>query len=268
MARLGVQQYLEALDRYRDSGFDASQLGLEKGPFRDAVVAGLRSSATPGVRRKLEIERLEVLRRYTKPWGTQALVDVSVTIVDRDVAGVAAAQRESGVLRLTGDDRLYVRDAWDGTRWLNGNPLTADAIRQAVVDPLGFYLRLESWVPGSAAEQWRTGDEATPFTTWRAQRLAAIDRTQVVSRTFDGVTARIERYDTFAEISSGLATVRLAGTLVTADAAGRVTRTPFERRVRVFLFGNWMPEVVDEEVAGEWISGGQLALEKVDINRA
>lgn len=56
---------------------------------------------------------------------------------------------------------------------------------------------------------------------------------------------------------------------MTTTAEGTIERARFERRVKVFLFDGWMPEVVDEEVApGVWLSGGELALEKVDIDRA
>ena len=65
----------------------------------------------------------------------------------------------------------------------------------------------------------------------------------------------------------GLATVRLAGTVVTTDPAGREARRPFARRI-VVLFGNWMPEVVDEELDGRWLSGGDLALAVRDHNFA
>ena len=73
----------------------------------------------------------------------------------------------------------------------------------------------------------------------------------------------------FRSVWSGLATVRLNGTLMSVNAAGRTDRRAFERRAQVFLFGSWAPEVVDEQGSdGAWVSGGQLALEKIDIDRA
>ena len=42
----------------------------------------------------------------------------------------------------------------------------------------------------------------------------------------------------------------------------------FERRVVVF-FGNWIPQVVDEQLTpGVWLSGGNLALGEHDHNAA
>jgi hypothetical protein len=268
MARAGVERYLVGLDAYRDSGFDITRLGLS-GRFRDAVAAGLKDSATPGVKRAFAIRSLRVERQLVKPWGVRALTDVSVTIVDRAVSGPAPDQVETGLLRLIGD-RPWVVDAWDAAagRWWNGAPPVDARIRSDVVDPIGFYLRLESWVPRSTADGWRTGDEATPFWTARSAIIAALDRSRIASRLFEGVTATVEQFDTFADIDTGIATVRLAGTILTTGTTGQVQRTPFERRVKVFLFGNWLPEVVDEQAVGGWLSGRDLALQKIDVNRA
>lgn len=272
-ARGGVGLYLMSLNSYRDN--DNVGGGIEAvpaGPFREAVRQGLRDSATPGVKRMLELESLRVDRLLVKPWGTPALAEVTATIVDRVVEGVGQDQREVGRLQLTGE-RLRVSDAWDyaSGRWFNGGGSVGpkvDAIREAVVPPLSFYLRLEQWLPGSPAESWR-GSEPTPFSAARAQRLAAIDRALILSRTFEGVRATVERFDAFGEVASGLATVRLSGTEVTGRPAGTTARTPFERRVKVFLFGGWLPEVVDEEISpGVWLSGGDLALQLIDVNRA
>lgn len=111
LARLGVERYIEALDRYREGGGDPAQLGLT-GAFRDAVVAGIAASATPGVQRRFALESLQVERVYRKPWGTRALLEVAVTIVDRAVDGSAPDQREVGLLRMVGD-RPHVTDSWD-----------------------------------------------------------------------------------------------------------------------------------------------------------
>jgi hypothetical protein len=270
-ARAGVERYLAGLDAFRDGGFDASQLGIT-GRFRDVVAAALRASATPGIKRAFVLGSLRMQRHLVKPWGTHAITDVSATIIDRAVDGSAADQVETGTLRLKGDRRLVVSDGWDAAagRWFNGAaPIDAERIRQQVVDPLGFYLRLESWVPGSTPEGWREGDEATAFWTARRSIVTALDHTGIASRVFDGVIATVERFETFADVDSGLATVRLTGTIVATAPSGEVRRASFERHLRVFLFGSWMPEVVDEQTAdGGWLSGGKLALEKIDIDRA
>ncbi|HEX4744781.1 MAG TPA: hypothetical protein VFW12_08950 [Candidatus Limnocylindria bacterium] len=268
-ARRGVDFYLMALNNARDNGSDPAQYGLT-GAFKDAVVQGLRDSATPGVKRQLVLESIRVDRFLVKPWGVPALAEVTATIVDRVVEGSGSDQRETGRLRLTGE-RLRVTDAWDyvNVRWFNGlERPSPEMIRTSVGQTVASFLRFEQWAPGSPKETWREG-EPTPFSAAWTQRLVSIDRTQTVARSFEAVRATVERFDTFAEHGSGIATVRMSGTVVTVDAHGQTTRSPFERRVKAFLFGGWAPEVVDEEVApGVWLAGGDLALHLIDVNRA
>ena len=268
LASRGVQYYLAGLDRYRDNG-DFLPVG---GAFGKAVAAALVASRTPGVKRTFVLESLRIESVYRKPWGTLALADVRVTIADHAVDGSAPDQRETGLLRLGGDDRrLSVTDSWDGAagRWFNGHVAEDPAgLREAIAQPIGWYLRTESWVVGLPAETYFDGAGATPFQKARAAYFATFDRVATAARTFADVTATIERFDTFAEMAGGMATVRVAATLVTTDAAGRTQRQPVARRVKVF-FGNWSPEVVDEEVTpGVWRSGGDLALVDLDVNRA
>ena len=267
-ARAGVEQYLSAIDFYRNGQTPALPIS---GPFLKAVAAALKDSATPGVTRAFALESLRVDHHVQKPWGTHAYVDVTVTIVDRAVGGNAPDQRETGMLRLTGD-RLRVTDGWDqeNGRWFNGfGSLPLDQIRKEIVFPIAEYLRGESWTKTTIPSAWTFGGDVSAFARARAQRVAAIDRAQTVSRVFEGTTATVERFDTIDGIWSGLATVRLDGTLVTTNAAGRTDRVPFERHVKVFLFGQWVPEVVDEQApSGAWVSGDELALDKIDVDRA
>jgi len=144
----------------------------------------------------------------------------------------------------------------------------AAALRSSVERSVASHLHAESWLTGMPLVTYFNGVDATPFQSARAAYLATFDRTATASRTFEDVMGTIERYDTFADIVSGMATVRLAATVVTTDAAGRTERQPTARRVKVF-FGNWEPEVVDEEVKpGVWRSGGDLALIDIDVSRA
>jgi len=267
LASRGVQYYLEGLDRYRDNG----DFLPVRGAFGTAVAEALVASRTPGVKRKFVLESLRIESVYRKPWGTLALVDARVTIADHAIDGSVSDQRETGLLRLGGDDRrLSVTDAWnDATgRWFNGHAAEDQAgLREAIAQPIGWHLRTESWLPGMPPETFWDGSGATPFQKARHAYLATFNRAATLSRTFADVTATIERFDTFPEMTSGMATVRVAATLITTGP-GRPQREPVTRRVKVF-FGNWAPEVVDEEVSpGVWRSGGDLALFEIDVNRA
>jgi len=268
--RFGIERYLAILNAFRDSGAsDPAQLGAIGGRFRDAVTAGMKASATQSVKRKFALQSFRIDRFLAKPWGTTAVVEVTATILDQDVAGAAPDQVETGRLRLTGD-RPFVVDGWDDAsgRWFNGPDVVAPAeVRHSVGAAIGFLLRLESWIPGSPVETAYGSGGETPYLRARHAYLNALDRATLTSRTFADVSAAIEKYETFAEIRDGLATVRVVGTVVTNDAAGHQTRQPFVRRI-VVLFGNWMPEVVDEEVDGHWMSGGDLALALRDRNFA
>ena len=267
-ARLGIHWYLMGLDRYRDHGdyLPAS------GNFGKAVAAALVESRTPGVQRTFVLESFRIEGLYRKPWGTRALVDVRATIVDRAVDRSAPDQREAGLLRLSGDRRLQVVDSWDDStgRWFNGRvPDDPSGLRESMAQALAWHLRRESWVIGGPVETYATNlGENHPFEKARAAYLATFDRKVTVSRLFAEVTGAIERHETFAELPGGITTVRYTAIVNSIDAAGRMQRQPVASRVKIFM-GNWIPEVVDEEVTpGVWRSGGDLALAEIDVNRA
>jgi len=265
----GLEWYLDSLDRFRESGAtDRSRLSLG-GRFGDAVFAGMTASATPGAKRKFAIGSFKIDRLLVKPWGTRAVVEVTATILDKAVDGSAPDQSETGRLRMIGDKPTVV-DGWDGAngRWFNGPQVSAQSdVRAGVAFWLADLLRGESWIPGSPRETSFGPGGETPYARAKNQYLSTLDRT-LSSRTFEDVTATVERYETFSQIVDGLATVRLTGTVVTSDANGRNERQPFERRV-VILYGQNHPEVVDEEITpGAWLSGGELALGVRDHNFA
>ena len=270
IVRTGLVNYLDSLDRFRETGAtDRKQLYLT-GRFGDAVFAGMSASVTPGVKRKFDLGSFKIDRFLVKPWGTRAVVEVTATILDKAVDGSAPDQTETGRLRMIGEKPAVV-DGWDGAnrRWFNGPEImTPDALRIDVAPTLGFLLHSESWVPGSALETSFGAGGDTPYFRARHEYLNKLDRTTTPSRTFADVSATIERYETFNEIRDGVATIRLNGTVMTTDSSGRMLREPFERQVRV-LIGNWMPEVVDEQIGtGTWLSGGDLALGVRDHNFA
>ena len=269
VAGTGLLNYLESLDRFRETGAtDRTQLYLE-GRFGDAVFAGLRASATPA-KRKFALGSFKVDRLLVKPWGVSAVVEVTATILDKAEGGIEPDQSETGRLRMVGD-KPFVVDGWDSAnrRWFNGpQALTPEALRSDVTQPLVNLLHSETWIPGSALETAFGAGGDTPYFRARHEYLNKLDRAATPTRTFADVIATIERYETFNEIRDGVATVRLNGTVVTTDSSGRTARAPFERRA-VVLIGNWMPEVVDEQITGAtWLSGGDLALGVRDHNFA
>ena len=266
-ARFAVERYVNSIDQYRDGKSPALPIS---GSFLTAVSAALRDSATPGITRHFELESLTVDHHVQKPWGTHAYVEVTVALADRAVGGAAPDQHEVGRLRLTGDP-LLVTDGWDfdHDRWFNGfGPLPLDQVRAGVSQALTGYLAAESWSP-NAPSTWSWSVEGSPYQRARATRVLAIDRQQTTTQFFEGVNAAIEQFETIDGIWSGVATVRITGTRVTTSATGQTARAAFDRHVRIFLLGNWSPEVVDEQSSsGDWVSGGDLALAQLDTSRA
>ena len=261
-ARYGVERYLESIDAYRNGTSPALPI---TGAFLAAVSVALKESATPGVKRHFELESMTVDRHVQKPWGTHAYVEVTATIVDRAVDGSAPDQRETGKLRLTGD-KLFVTDGWDydNQRWFNGfAALPLDQVRAGVSEAVQNYVFQESWSQGGVPIL----SGGTPYWTARAERLRAIDTTKVTSQFFENVAATIDQFETIDGIWSGVATVHVTGTIVTTGPSG-IVRTPLDRHLRAFVLGNWSPEIVDEQVGSDWVSGGVLALDQVDTNRA
>src|SRR5438094_4707856 len=265
LARWGVERYLSSIDSYRNGQSPVLPI---TGPFLVAVSAALKESATSGVQRKFEMASLSIDHHVQKPWGTHAYVDVTVSLVDRAVDGNAPDQRETGKLRLSGD-KLFVTDGWDyeHERWFNGfGPLPLDQVRIGVADAVSQYLSSETWLPNTSPSFWVV--EGSPYHRARATRMLAIDRRQVTAQLFDNVSATIERFETIDGLWSGVATVRVDGNAVTTYGSNTVV-TKLDRHVRVFLLGNWMPEVVDEQLPfRDWASGGDLALGEIDVNRA
>jgi hypothetical protein len=257
--RQGILNYLMRLDWHRN-GPGQGGLVTITGRFAEVVMQGLESTRTPGIERSFVLESFEVDRYLVKPWGTPGYAEARVTIVDRAKDGKAPDQRESGRLRLLGD-RLAVVDGWDAAsgRWFNDDmqPLTATAVRERILSPLPSYLRVESWVKGSAPESGFGSSMEDPFSKARSAYLKLLDRSKV-SRQFSDVTARIERFETFAEIPDGLATVRLTGSVTMVDLDGREERVPFDRTVVVAATSS-ITSIVDEQTApGVWMSGGDL----------
>ena len=265
-ATWGVSQYLFAIDAYRNGQSPALPI---TGRFLAAVSTSLKESAEPGVQRKFEIEALTVDRHVQKPWGTHAYVDVTVTLVDRAVNGNAPDQRETGKLRLTGD-KMFVTDGWDyaNDRWFNGfGPLSLEQVRTGVAAAVQSYLWLESWTANTSppALTWNTGTAFQQARTARVKEAFA----GATSQLFEGVSATIEQFETIDGVWSGVATVHVMGTAITTNTSGKSDRLPFDRHVRAFVLGNWAPEVVDDQLPQrDWTSGGELALDKVDVNRA
>lgn len=266
--RMGLTHYLAGLDNYRLTG-NAVTVYLT-GAFRDAVISSLDATKRPDVGRKFELTSYRIERVWVKPWGTQALVDVMATITDTVVAGNASPEVETGLLRLAGDRHLQVIDGWTGSGWFNGYPaLSRSQLLTELDHTFGWYLGQETWLPGTPVQTFYGPGGETPYSRARNAMLQGLDRQAIAARTLEGVTATVERFETLTDIGDGIATVRLQGTVLTKDAAGIETRTPFTRVIRAFrksfATGPGDFSVVDELGSdGRWLAGGDIALKTID----
>ncbi|HEX9436562.1 MAG TPA: hypothetical protein VGA16_05305 [Candidatus Limnocylindria bacterium] len=267
------QEYLPRLDEFRKTGNAGNLWGMLPA-FKDVVVQALRETARPGVVRKFQVDSLRVDAVYQKPWGSNAIVEVTATIRDKVVSGSAQDEIETGRLRLGGDNRFSVIDGWDGAtgRWFSGfPPLARSNVEPGLTDVLSWYLASETWVPSTPTDALRYSGPAGVETTFAKARnawLATFDRGKIVSRLIQDATAEIERFEPGTELGDGIATIRLDGTVVTTDASGTTQRTRFEGRVRAFVLSWGMPccpVVIDEEASpGVWRSGGDISLKQID----
>lgn len=271
-AKFSVGDYLQRLDQYRSTGAAIDESMFRPGRFREAVLRGIAASAREGVRRKFELVSLRIDRVYEKPWGTQALMEVTVTIADRVMSGSAADELETGRLRLGGDRRMTVIDAWDAAagRWFDGlAPVMAERILAEAQHPFGWYLVPEMWRPGTPMQTFHGPGGETPYSRARSALIASFDRQRTTSRNIADVTATIERFDRLTELGDGIATVRLAGTLITIDQHGTEKRSSFTRLVRALrqTWGTgqgWLTVIDEQGPDGAWLSGGDLALKDID----
>lgn len=271
-ARFAVDEYLGRLNTYRKNAFDEGHLAKWslRPPFLTVVTSSVRESATAGVEREFVLESLRIDAAYQKPWGVQALLDVTVTIRDKVLSGRASDELETGRLRLGGDRRMQVIDGWNYAqgRWWNGFPaLSNDLVAQGLEHTIGWHLHSETWIPGMPPVTY-FGPVETPFFKSRSAWLGSFDRSRVASRALESVTAQVTDFETLTELGDGFVNVRVRGTVIATDPAGTTTRTPFDRLVRLFQQSWGYPAahlVVDEEASpGVWRSGGQIALKDID----
>ena len=224
--------------------------------------------------RTFEAGSLEIERILAKPWGRLAMVEARMTLVAHSSAkDETRTQRVRIVPHAQG--MWYVLDGYDerAGRWLAGDApfYTARTFEAELPAHVASYLQNESYVPGGQkAYAWNGSD--TRF--WTLRR-AAIDELNarfevgtLVDRHFEGLTLAVVRVDNTTFVGDGVATVRLAGTLVEIDGKGTRTAERFTQLLKFYrqpsAFGAAYYAVDAQEDDGSWDSGGDLAIGLVD----
>jgi hypothetical protein len=288
--------YLEMLDKTRAS-FTAENRQIfdsyvVPGPYSEVVRRSLGPLVGPGAptpQRTLSLTQLTLEHVYAKPWGRVAFVDTYLAYDDRTAAkdGTSTSEPRVARVRLVNQGGFFMRvfDGYDTVlgRWINGDFPRYSALALESEAPYGVAgaLQRESYVKGegqphSAQASSSTVTFDTPFAKVWDTAIKALDdqykRGDFVERRFDNATATITAFEPATFIGDGVVTVRLDAQRVTVDGAGKVSTTPVTRTLRFYritrdgVAAGW--QLVDEQGAtGAWLSGGDLALAQIDVNR-
>jgi hypothetical protein len=200
----------------------------------------------------------------------------------RDHAEVAPAEGElwyTWHLRVptAGTSLSAIADGYDGVTmktWQGMGPSWKAALLESEASSwVANYLWNESYAKGGNP-QFAQGRETTPF--WRS-RVAALNGLNVLlgagrltERRFENVSVRINAFQPMTVFGAGIVTATVDGRLVeTLD--GRTARVDFSQPMKFFRWGgnpfnqaSW--SAVDAFEDGEWVSGGDLALDQLQFS--
>lgn len=245
------------------------------GPFQQVARAAV--VAKPPAGRFFHLESARVDAVYALPWSGLQFADA--TIVFRDHADVPPAEGELWYtwhvrLPTAGSQIFAIADGHDASTrsFMRSEPYwTRAGLEAEAVSAVAGYLWNESYVPGGS-QQFSNARDTTPF--WR-ERIAALNELNALfaagtltSRTFEDVRVRIEAFEPLTLFGGGIVTATMTGRLVEVVSGKTITET-FTQPVKFFRFGasgagisGWA--AVDAFQDGEWVSGGSLALDKLE----
>lgn len=111
------------------------------------------------------------------------------------------------------------------------------------------------------------GSADTAFWRVRAEAINGLNRRfatgALTERYFEGVTARVERFEPAWFGGDGVVTVMLSGRVVETVAGGRQVTSDFTQRLKFLRTFDFWTAVDAQEDDGSWDSGGNLALAEV-----
>jgi hypothetical protein len=261
-----VQMYLESIERFSTpaSDYEVREQTLQRlidDPYR-TIVEAMYSPARG--ERTFTLRGVSIEHTYRNWYGAVEYHDIRIRYVeapgdvDRDVT-LRIAQVNGNV---------KVIDAFDTSaqRWLIGEASRHSALALEAEAPTAIEPYFEAEVyRGEMPPAWQRDD--TPFNRERMAALNRIDSEMRASgvewRGFEGLTARIIRFDPISFLGDGIVTVRVTGTSVAAGSTG-IARTDVSRTLRFLRMSSGSWAAVDEQRAdGSWFSSGDLALATV-----
>lgn len=223
---------------------------------------------------------------WSLPWSvpngngaTVSLQFIDVTMKFRDHAETAPAEGElfyTWHLRLPteGFGVYAVADGYDDVHarsWMNGATYyDRPRLEREATSALGAYLWGESYLAGSS-QKFANVQDTTPFWHSRIEALnglnALFNAGRLTERRFEGARVRIDGFEPLTAYGGGIVTVTLTGRLVeTLD--GKTIRVDFTQPMKFYRFANSPTQLagwtaIDSFEDGAWVSGGNLALDKL-----
>ena len=287
---------MDLLDRARGGGVYASKGGIASddewnmriwpGPFQE--IARRVAATKPPAGRFFHFESLTVDALYALPWAalpsfpgvpTNGFQFVDVTITFRDHAETPPAEGElwyTWHLRLptAGTSVFAIADGYDGVSaktWMATDAYwSRSRLENEAKSAVAGYLWSESFVDGGGS----VGPGASDTTPFWHERIAALNDLNALhmagrlpDRHFEDVSVRVDAFTPMTVFGGGVVLATIAGRLVeTIDGKTRVV--PFTQPMKFFRFGaspialsGWT--AVDAQQDGAWVSGGNLALDKL-----
>jgi len=259
------------------------------GPFQKVVRAAV--AAKPAQGRFFHLEGFTIDAAWTVPSVTTLMTNESIlrtglqfidaTLRFRDHAEDPPAEGElwyTWHLRLPtwgGLSAFAIADGYDGvaaTTWMNTEPYWTPArLEKEAQSAIAGYLWNESYVTGGQ-EQFAMVKDTTPFWHSRVAALNGLNALlrdgRLTERRFENVVVRIDAFDPMTAFGGGIVSATVTGRLVeTLD--GKTVRASFSEPMKFFRFGASQVQLsgwtaVDAFEDGEWVSGGDLALDKLE----
>lgn len=168
-----------------------------------------------------------------------------------------------------------VADGYDGVTaktWTRTNATywTASLLETEAKSATAGYLWNESYVPGGN-QQFASNRDTTPFWHQRIEGLnhlnALFAAGTLTERRFENMSVRIDAFEPVTYFGGGVMTVTVRGRLVEVIGGKTVTES-LTQPLKFFRFGGnglglsgWT--AVDAQEDGVWLSGGDLALDKL-----
>jgi hypothetical protein len=206
---------------------------------------------------------------------------VELTLEFRDHAEDPPAEGElwyTWHLRMptAGTSMFAVADGYDGASartWMNpGASYWSQALLETeATSAVAGYLWNESYVPGGNP-QFAAARPTTPFWQKRVDGLNHLNELfaakQLTERRFENTSVRIDRFEPLTFFAGGVVTVTITGRLVEV-LNGKTIVENFSQPMKFFRFGGSGASIsgwtaVDSQEDGVWLSGGNLALDKLE----